>query len=105
MILIEYTTESGAIYTANVIHKKIRRLGKPPAHSQRVKEEWQPYEELVGGRVGESLNIIWGYGKDQYSDSVETIGEGPEENRIRTTITTPVVRLAYPEVIPDAPEE
>lgn len=74
MILLELYTESGAVYVANVMHQRIRRIGP-----DGEKGDWHDYANLVGGAVGESLEV-------HYADGGEP------------TITTPVVRLNHPQV-------
>lgn len=71
MFLLEITTKSGALYTANVITKRIRRIGRndPPDK----KPEWLAYEELRGGSVGEKLNIIWPKGGIMQTTTVERV--------------------------------
>lgn len=73
MILLELTTESGAIYTANVVRQRIRRIPKDGEAS-----EWVDYKELIGGAVGERLEVQYETGDPTY--------------------TTPVVKLAFPSV-------
>lgn len=75
MFLLELTTKSGALYTANVITKKIRRIG--PSDAPDKKPEWLAYQELRGGNVGEKLVVLWDRG---------------------VTHTTEVVSVAFPEV-------
>lgn len=73
MILLELTTESGAIYRANVIHQRIRRISPEGEQS-----EWVDYKELQGGNVGERLVIFYPEGEP--------------------TLTTRVVDIRHPEV-------
>lgn len=54
MILLELTTESGAVYVANVINQKIRRIAPDGG-----KGEWMDYKELQGGEVGQQLLITY----------------------------------------------
>ncbi len=74
MFLLELYTESGAVYVANVVHQKIRRISP-----EGEKSDWRDYLRLNGGEVGQRLVI-------QFKDD-----ENP-------TVSTPVVRLAHPEV-------
>lgn len=71
MILLEVSTESGAVYVANVIHQRIRRIGPDGS-----KGDWVDYRTLCGGEPGTPLEIY-------YADG------GPP------TITTPVVKLNH----------
>lgn len=75
MFLAEFTTESGAVYTANVVRQRLRRIGPDGTPS-----EWVDYKELQGGHVGERLVITY------------------PQAEIDATKTTPVVKLAFPKV-------
>lgn len=77
MFLLELTTKSGALYTANVITKKIRRIG--PSDAPDKKPEWLAYQELRGGNVGEKLVVLW-------------------DDNGGITHTTEVVGVTFPEV-------
>ena len=74
MILLELYTKSGACYTVNVVHHRIRRTG--PDGDQG---DWREYVELHEGEVGQELDIYWP-GNDT------------------PTITTPVVKITFLEV-------
>lgn len=73
MILLELSTESGAVYVANVVHKRIRRISP-----EGDKADWADYVELQGGSVGESLHVIYPEGQP--------------------TVTTPVVKINHAQV-------
>jgi hypothetical protein len=75
MILLELYTESGAVYTANVIHQRIRRTGPDGEVG-----EWMDYVRLCGGEVGTPLEIY--------------LADGITE----PLITTPIVKLNHPVV-------
>lgn len=64
MILLELYTESGAVYTANVIHQRIRRTGPDGERG-----DWCDYRMLVGGEPGTPLEIYW---QDQQEPTITT---------------------------------
>ena len=50
---IQFTDKSGDIVIADVVRKKVLTIS-----STGAEKDWQPYETLKGGYVGEKLTVI-----------------------------------------------
>jgi hypothetical protein len=70
MILLELSTESGAVYVANVVNQRIRRIAP-----DGTKGDWMDYKEIQGGEPGQRMFIHWPEGEP--------------------TLTTPIVKLNH----------
>lgn len=79
MFLMELTTESGALYTVNVISQKIKRT----TPEDKDPPTWQKYTELQGGQEGEPLVIIW---------------EKDADGLFMQTTTNKITKVVFPEV-------
>lgn len=96
--MIEFQTLSGSTYLLDEDHLLIQRVVRSDVSaSERVQATWKPYVALGALiTVGKPVVIIWGYGRDEHSDSVECIGtELPDEFRTRMTMTSPVTKFRY----------
>lgn len=96
--MITYRTQSGSVYDVegDMVRRRVR---SEKSNSERVSGEWKKAQVDWSG-IGTSLIIIWGFGKDEQSDSSKTIIIGDEDTavaRMRTTITSPVVGVDEPQ--------
>ncbi len=96
MISVEFTVKSGSVYVADVINKHIKRT--KGQETNRIQEDWTPYEELFGGYEGTQLEVYWGVGKDEFSTKARQEGfkdGSDDEARKRYTVTSTVVGIKY----------
>ena len=57
MIYIEFKTDKGQFWLADVVNRKIKMVRDKKSYKPDA--QWLPYQELKGGQAGETLTIIW----------------------------------------------
>lgn len=68
MILAEFHTKSGVIYTADVVNRKIKSID-----AKGVSSNWFDYTELKDGSVGQKLRICWDSASYTESDEIASL--------------------------------
>lgn len=71
MICIEFSTENENSYLVNVVEKKIKQVVKTGVIQPEA--TWIDYHELIGGKVGESITIVWSQDQTTVSSPIKTL--------------------------------
>ncbi len=93
--MIRYTTQSGSVY--EVLGVQVRRvLRSRKSGAERVGHDWRTAESVVCKGIGHPLVIVWGTGRDEYSDRALQVGfaDSPDATVVRSTQTSPVTAFA-----------
>ncbi len=85
---IRFRTKSGSMY--EVCGNRIRRVERSAVSvAERVASEWRTAQSISAPKIGESVEIVWGTGRDRYSPE----GAPDDERNTRATITSRVVEI------------
>lgn len=95
---MKFKTISGSIYDIEFdgTGGRIRRLEGNRDNTRRITEEWRRFEAVDINQFG-GITIYWGTGRDEASDTAVTTGSGPDEHRVRITVTSPIVECENPD--------
>lgn len=91
-----FKTKSGETIEIDEETKRARLLAGYAG--KRLTAEWREYQRVekiseFGGAY--SYLIVWGTGRDEVSATCRQIGEGEDDNRLRTTWTSRVIEEGY----------
>ncbi len=100
-----FTTKSGSIYEVRESDdgmtceaRAVKRSGPHAARNVRITDEWKPVYAWEG-RIGTTLLLVWGNGRDSYSANADQLGteSAADADVTRNTITSKIISV---EVLP-----